>query len=126
MGEQFKVFSNIRFIPKTNNLALSIEINSKILERNENFILSAVYLPPVGSVYCGEDDFDLLDLMINDLQQITKNIILLGDFNAKTKEMPDFILLNENDALYQLEGIFDQKCIKKDRTNQDKHEVDLF
>ena len=94
------VHLDLKLIPKTNNLALSIEINAKILERNENVILSA-----------GEDDFYLFEVMVNSLQQSTKNIILLGDFNAKTKDMSDFIMVNQNYALYQLDGILDQNFI---------------
>ena len=40
--------------------------------------------------------------------------------------MPDFITVNENDALYQLEGVFDQKFVKTVWKNQDGHDVDLF
>ena len=119
------ICENIKLIPKINNLALSIEINSKILKIPENVILTAVYLPPSGSAYSGEEDFELLDILINNLQQNYKNIILTGDFNSKTRELSDFIIVNENDALYQL-GVFDQKFIKTARKNQDLHEADQF
>ena len=91
----------------------------------ENVVVTAVYLPPAGSAYSGEEDFEILDILINNLQQRYKNIILIGDFNSKTEELSDFIIVNENDALYQL-GVFDQKLIKTARKNQDVHEADLF
>ena len=83
-------------------------------------------MPPYGSAYSGEEDFELLDVLINNLQQKYKNIIMIGDFNSKTKELSDFMVVNENDALYQLEGVFDQKIVKTVRKNQDTHEADLF
>ena len=102
-----------------------IEINTKILNLTENLVVSAVYIPPAGSLYSGEEDFDILDTMINEMQSTYKNIILIGDFNAKTHELLDYMVVNENDPLYQL-GIFDQKSVTTERKNQDKHEVDSF
>ena len=119
------ICENFKLLPKINNLALSIEINSNILQIPENVVLTAGYLPPSFSAYSGEEDFELLDILINNLQQNYKNIILTGDFNSKTRELSDFIIVNENDALYQL-GVFDQKLIKTARKNQDVHEADLF
>ena len=114
---------NIKLIPKTNNLALSIEINSKILNLTENVVVSAIYIPPVGSLYSGEEDFDILDTMINEMQSTYKNIILLGDFNVMTHERLDYLVVMENDPLYQL-GIFDQKLVSTARKNKGKHAVD--
>ena len=147
--EQFTIFSNIKdeynFKPRggiviflknyladsikmlsTNKLAVSIEINSQILETEKNVVLSAIYIPPAGTAYSSEEDFDLIENMLHDWQVLNKNIILTGDFNAKTKNECDYLTLNMHDAFENLEGIFDQIVIKNDRKNQDTHDVDLF
>ena len=110
----------------TNKLAVCIEINSEILETEKNVVLSAIYVPPAGTAYSSEDDFDLIEQMLHDWQVLNKNIILTGDFNAKTKNENDYLILNVHDAFENLDGIFDENVIKTDRKNQDTHAVDLF
>ena len=110
----------------TNKLAVCIEIDSQILETEKNVVLSAIYIPPAGTAYSSEDDFELIEQMLHDRQVLNKNIILTGDFNAKTKNECDYLTLNAHDAFDNLEGIFDQNVIKTERKNQDTHAVDLF
>ena len=55
-----------------------------------------------------------------------KNILLIRDFNSRTNELSDFIIVNENDGLYYLESVFDRKNVKTVRKNQDVHGADLF
>ena len=117
---------NVTLLSKLNNIACTVQINSKILQMEENVLLSAIYIPPINSVYSKNDDFELLEEYINNLQPSNNNIILMGDFNAKTKNLTDFLILNENDELSQLDGIFDQKYVKIKRISQDVHEVDSF
>ena len=117
---------NVTLIPKINNLTCTVQINSKILEMEENVLLSAIYIPPINSLYSKNDDFELLEEYINNLQLSNNNIILMGDFNAKTKNLTDYLILNENDELSQLDGIFDQKYVKIKRISQDAHELDSF
>ena len=64
--------------------------------------------------------------MLHDWQVLNKNNILTYDFNAKTKNESDYLILNVHVAFENLEGIFDQNIIKADLKNQDKHDVDLF
>ena len=116
------LFEDVILLPKTNQIALSVKIKGKILQKNEDVILCAVYIPPVGSPYSSDDDFEILENMINDLKQLNQNIILTGDFNAKTKNLPDYFILNEHDEFQQLEGIFDEKIVKTTRYSQDTHE----
>ena len=110
----------------TNKLAVCIEINSQILKTLKNVVLAAIYIPPTGTAYSSEDDFDQIEQMLQDWQVSNKNIILTGDFNAKTKNEPDYLILSIHDAFENLEGIFDENVIKTDRKNEDLHDVDLF
>ena len=88
--------------------------------------MCVVYVPPYGSTYSSDDDFETLEKMINDLKQLSQKIILTGDFNAKTRDLPDYFILNEHDEFQQLEGIFNDKIIKTRRWSQDTHEIDIF
>ena len=120
------LFEEVTLLPKTNQIALSVKINGQILQTVEDVILCAVYVPPVGSLYSNDDDFETLEKMIYELKQTNQKIILAGDFNAKTKNLPDYFILSEHDDFQQLEGIFDEKVIKTERYSQDAHEIDTF
>ena len=73
-----------------------------------------------------EEDFETLEKMVNDLKQGNQKIILTGDFNAKTKNLPDYLILNEHDDFHQLEGIFNEKIINTLRNSKDEHDIDIF
>ena len=120
------IFNDVMPIPKTNHIALSLKIKSKILKTMDDITLCAVYVPPTGSHYSREDDFETLEKMVNDLKQGNQKIILTGDFNAKTKNLPDYLILNEHDDFHKLDGIFNEKIIKTQRCSQDEHDADSF
>ena len=44
------LYEEVTLLPKTNQIALSVKINGKILQKVEEVILCAVYVPLVGSL----------------------------------------------------------------------------
>ena len=116
---------SVQFLSKC-KLLVSIEINGKILRGGESIVLSAIYIPPAGTAYSRDDDFDTVEQFIHDWQVANRKIILTGDFNAKTNNHCDYLTLNAHDAFENLEGVFDQSFVKLERKNQDQHELDLF
>lgn len=76
----------------------------KVIRMNFTFILGAVYIPHENSKHY---DNELFDVISNDCLNLkTKNdlpIVLMGDFNARTRELHDF--LNEDDLMLQELGL---------------------
>ena len=54
-------------------------------------VIGIVYIPPESSPYFNKDTFTILQDEINNLST-EKNILLLGDFNARTQSLPDYVI----------------------------------
>ena len=57
-----------------------------------------VYIPPVGSNYAHPDPFLELKSEINEIEN--EFVLLVGDFNSRTGEKPDYIECDENILTY--------------------------
>ncbi len=65
--------------------------NRKILDPGNKLALGFVYSPPLGSHYYDDESFKNLEKEITYLKEQGCDIILVGDFNARTKTVNDFI-----------------------------------
>ncbi len=72
-----------------------LTIKHDILNLDSDILLGAIYLPPTGSRYLDEDQMILLD---EEIAQYCTNYtfsILLGDVNARTACLPDYIVSDD-------------------------------
>jgi len=74
---------------------LSIKIKGDILSLEKDLILCAVYLPPTGSRYLDEDELLLFENEICQICTEHKYCIFVGDINARTARIPDFVSADE-------------------------------
>ena len=57
-----------------------------------DLIIGTVYIPPVNSTYSHGDEFDILTSDIIDLNaEYDTQIMLIGDFNARSSNLKDFV-----------------------------------
>ena len=62
-----------------------------------DFVLGAVYIPPEGSPYSSHDAFENIeDDIINLCNNFTAPVCLVGDFNARSGTLPDFVNVDEH------------------------------
>ena len=99
---------------------------------NSNFIFGVVYIPPERSSYSSIECFDIIENDIIDLVADKNNVklCLLGDFNAHTNTLSDFINVDEHicDSLNLdvvsrndlSKNVLEQFNISIDRYSQDK------
>ncbi|CAB3994131.1 Hypothetical predicted protein [Paramuricea clavata] len=85
-----KEFENAIFIEKQTKNFLWCRIDNTILNSTKNLFICGVYIPPERSSYFDEDIFHNLE---NDVVYFSKkgNVMLLGDFNARTSKLEDFV-----------------------------------
>ena len=80
-------------IVKEDDCSIWLKIDRKILGIGSDLYVCAVYIPPEKSTYWynkSNDPFSLLEMDVNNFQ--SKGIvIMLGDFNARTKTISDHI-----------------------------------
>ena len=68
-----------------------VKLNRKPLSLDQDLFLAVVYLPPSGSKYLDEDELQNLENEICHLCSEHKYCLFIGDVNARTASMPDFI-----------------------------------
>jgi hypothetical protein len=99
---------------------------SKLICR-EAVILGIVYIPPEYTSYSSPDAFGQIETEYMQLITNYKNIVLVGDFNARTAEEKDYIFLEDYEFGDDLQGIsINEVCnldifgIPRRRTSKDK------
>ena len=85
-----KEFETFLSIEKQTKNFLWCRIDCTILNQTKDIFVCGVYIPPEMSPYFDEEIFEELE---NDILNFSKkgNIMLLGDFNARTSNLKDFV-----------------------------------
>ena len=65
-----------------------------------HLLLRCVYSPPENSKFASKEGFSEIEDEILQLQSNNCNIALLGDFNAKTKTLDDYVV--PDDSLFEV------------------------
>ena len=92
---------------------------------DKDCLIGGVYVPPEGSVYSNVELFDVIETELSSLKDKHKDcyVLLLGDFNAYTKCMNDYIDMNQfshsvfSDVLYDMS---EDNFQPRQRVSQDK------
>ena len=71
-----------------------IKLNKQFFNISEDLYICAVYDPPPGSSYSQRQIRDPLETIEENVIEYSKkgNIMLLGDFNARTGNLPDYVM----------------------------------
>jgi hypothetical protein len=74
-------------------LLVTLVVNTIKLEKTFQFRQRSIYNPPEGSPALTKNQVNILDLVQNDIIHFKDlgNIMLFGDFNARTGNASDFI-----------------------------------
>ena len=94
----------VQVMSNTSDCVLWIKLSSSLVNGKE-IVIGTVYIPPEGSPYYNHDKFDELDNEISKHKALYE-VILIGDYNAKTRNLPDFV---EMDAEWIEDDIVDNK-----------------
>ena len=70
---------------------LWLKINKGTLQNDDDLYLGAVYVPPHDSRFNTADEMSLFEVEITNMAIAHKYVLLMGDFNARTHNKPDFI-----------------------------------
>ena len=88
------IINHFQQLECTNDFSLFCRINSELL--GKQVIIGVVYIPPENSIYSNIQLFEVLENQIIDLSKDDIPICILGDFNARSKELSDVISFDEN------------------------------
>ena len=62
-------------------------------------MVGVVYIPPAGSPYYKDDTFTIIENEIFQNAESGKPLLLLGDFNARTRCSPDYTIVDDDNCL---------------------------
>jgi len=94
VGFRKSLGDNISIIETDSKYVLWFKISKNIFRLQQDVLFGIVYIPPEHSLYCVGDPFSEIE---NEFLNFSTNydyICLLGDFNARTAEEPDFVETN--------------------------------
>ena len=91
----------------------------EITNANLCYGIGLFYIPCENSKYWHQELFDSIE-EVTQHRYANENVIILGDFNARTGLQPDFVSLDENDSLFQNRANADKKV-----NNNGRRLVDL-
>ena len=92
----------------------------------DNCLMVGVYIPPTGSPYYKDDTFNIIENEIFQNVESGKPLLLLGDFNARTKFSPDYTTMDDvyndnidiNNYMNDITNL-DNLSIPRDRASQE-------
>ena len=89
-----KLEKHVSIVKQSKNF-LWCKVSREILNTELDLFLCGIYIPPEKSVYFEDDIFDKLE---NDIPFFKSkgNVIILGDFNARTSNLPDYVSIEGN------------------------------
>ena len=115
---------HLNFFESNNDINLFFKINKSILNSNKDLLCACVYIPPSTSLYKNDNNFELLtDELVKNKQNFVCDTLIVGDFNAKTNTLPDYVERNKYTDLTNIEDCPDFELT---RHNQDKHVADDY
>ena len=86
-----------------------IGMSVKIIAGNEQFTIGLFYLPCENSKYWDASLFDKLQNNVISLKLSSAKTIMMGDFNARTGEMNDFVDFDDNEDMLPVRKNKDKK-----------------
>ena len=86
----------VKFVGKK-EYGIWLKVNKDIINDEKHLYIGGVYIPPSNSKYAPTKPFESLERDVSDLQA-TGSILVLGDLNARTGGLHDFLLNYEGDS----------------------------
>ena len=114
----------VKFLPQSNSDIVWMMIKRNNTSANvpdSDTYIGCVYIPPEFSSFGRDHTKDIWDQLEKDTEHfsIKGNVILCGDFNARTGNLEDFIQMDDDNDVYDIQSNFMADCVHK-RHSSDK------
>ncbi|CAG2186250.1 unnamed protein product [Mytilus edulis] len=84
----------LTFLKTNSEFVQWIQFSKDLL--NDNVLMGCVYIPPEGSKYSSVDAFTEIENEFLHLSEPNLKNVLIGDFNAKTSTLPDYVIPDQH------------------------------
>ena len=95
----------LHFINTESEFVQWVKIDKEIIRCSSNILLGCIYIPPENSKYASPEAINEIDTEMNCIAGDCSLISLIGDFNAKTGDLQDFTVKDED--LSQFLNVYD-------------------
>jgi len=86
----------IKFLNSESEYVQWLELTDIISSVNKTVLFGCVYVPSENSKYSSEEAFNEIENEYIDFSKNFEHSLLIGDYNAKTSDLNDFLIPNEN------------------------------
>lgn len=116
-----EIRKGLKFLPTTTPDFFWVKLCREFFGQAKDLYLCMSYIPPEGSSYYKARGINTIDVIEQDIAKFSDmgNIMILGDLNARTSVLCDYIE-NDSDIGIECEEMYDVDCVKIKRTSQDK------
>jgi exonuclease III len=125
VGIRSNLLKGIKFLPISNSEFMWFKLNKLFFGLPEDLYICIVYVSPLTSAYSQRRD-DIFTLIESDISKLSSsgNILIMGDFNARTSLEPDFIINDTSKYLNMPTSyVADTPLVRK---NVDNKAVDVY
>ena len=120
--EELKKFIKVRYDLSNENI-LWCKLDKNHFEYDDDLYIGMIYIPPEYSTREKRLNIDHFKHLIETVTKIdSNNIILMGDFNARTKDFEDTLNTEKHDDRTP-QNFYSE--IKQKRSNQDSYEINM-
>ena len=102
----------VKLVETSNENVIWVKLDKQFFNVESHLYLGAIYIPPKGSTYVKDKQISPFSKLLEEIHQFTAqgNVLIMGDMNARTGILPDFINENGNNHLdlpvnYQTDGV---------------------
>ncbi|CAG2212781.1 unnamed protein product [Mytilus edulis] len=81
----------LRFLKSDSEFVQWIEISNQISSLDQHTLFGCTYVPPEFSKYSSDESFIEIEEELLKFSQGIKNIVIVGDFNARTSSLKDYV-----------------------------------
>ena len=116
-----KVRKGVKFLNNTCSEYQWLKLDQTFFGLRDNLFVCFVYIPPSNSTFYNDKSVDILSSLNDDIS-IYKDkgqIMLFGDFNARTGNLLDFVSYDDNDEYVPLSDDYECDKIKNVRSSKD-------
>ena len=116
--------NDIKIVDKNTENMIWLKLKKEKLNASKDLIIGGIYNSPINSSYSKKNTNDIFEIIQEKIMYYSQNnhVMIGGDFNARTGNIQDIIIEDENDIeTLSLPPNYEISTYKRYRNNQDQH-----
>ncbi|VDI70471.1 Hypothetical predicted protein [Mytilus galloprovincialis] len=125
LGYKLELANKIKFLPTDSQFVLWFKVSSDLLDIDDDIVFGIVYIPPEYTNYSSQDAYSQLENEYIIFSNNYKYVSLLGDFNGRTADDDDFVIIHNDKHIDNLTDFIENKVYMLEELNIPKKRKSL-